>query len=360
MKPHEDATAVADVETPTERKTRVAINGLGRIGRTFLKLAVLRDELDIVAINDIGDAENLAYLLRFDSVYGRSPHPVAIEHKDGTQWLRLGARRVRLLHEREPHLLPWRALQIDVVVEATGAFETYGSARRHIAAGAGHVVLSAPAKDEDTADARTVLVGVNTSVLKTVAISSNGSCTTNSASPVMQILQEHLGVAKALLNTVHGYTATQRLVDSPGGRGDFRRGRAAAANIVPSTTGAAIAVTRAIPALSGRFDGLALRVPVLTGSLSAIVFVSARPTTVEEINTLLENAAQQSRWQSVLAVTREPVVSTDIVGEPYGAIVDLTLTKVIDGDLCAVYCWYDNEFGFTNTLLNHVLAVAAA
>jgi hypothetical protein len=224
MKPDQDATAVADVETPTETKTRVAINGLGRIGRTFLKLAVLRDELDVVAINDIGDTENLAYLLRFDSVYGRFPQSVAIEHQDGTEWLCLGARRIRLLHEREPRRLPWRALQIDVVVEATGAFETYASARDHIAAGAAHVVLSAPAKDEDTSDARTVLVGVNTSVLKTVAISSNGSCTTNSASPVMQVLHDHLGVQKALLNTVHGYTATQRLVDSPGGRGDFRRG----------------------------------------------------------------------------------------------------------------------------------------
>jgi glyceraldehyde 3-phosphate dehydrogenase len=354
------STAVAELDTRARQQTRVAINGLGRIGRTFLKLAVERDELDIAAVNDIGDAENLAYLLRFDSVYGRYGATIAVEQTDDTEWLRLGERRVRLLHEREPRLLPWRALGIDVVVEATGAFETYAAARAHLDAGAGHVVLSAPAKDEDTLDARTILVGVNTAELKTVTISSNGSCTTNSASSVMQILQEHLGIAKALLNTVHGYTATQRLVDSPGGRGDFRRGRAAAANIVPSTTGAGIAVTRAIPALRDRFDGIALRVPVLSGSLSAIVFVSARPTTVEEINALLETAAGEARWQSVLAVTREPLVSADIVGEPYGAIVDLSLTKVIDGDLCAVYCWYDNEFGFTNTLLAHVLAVAAA
>jgi glyceraldehyde 3-phosphate dehydrogenase len=359
MSIHEDANAVAFMTAPTDRKTRVAINGLGRIGRTFLKLAIERGDLDIAAVNDIGDAENLAYLIRFDSVYGRYSKPVAVERVDGTDVLRLGDRGVRLLHEREPGRLPWRALEIDVVVEATGKFETYASARAHLDAGAAHVILTAPAKDKDSADARTVLVGVNTDVLKTTALSSNGSCTTNSASPVMQILQERLGVAKALLNTVHAYTATQRLVDSPTG-GDFRRGRAAAANIVPATTGAAIAVTRAIPALTGKFDGLAFRVPVPSGSVSAVVFVSARRTTVDEINSLLETASREPRWRSVLAVTHDPIVSTDIVGQPYAAIVDLSLTKVIDGDLCAVYSWYDNEFGFTNTLLSHVLALAAA
>ncbi len=362
MKISEDmaATAVPAPGTQVERTARIAINGLGRIGRAFLKLAIGRQELDVVAVNDIGEAENLAYLLRFDSVYGRYRHPVSVVSEGAAEWLMLGDRRVRLLHERDPRLLPWKSLDVEVVVESTGMFETYHAAHAHIEAGAARVVLTAPAKDDETADARTILVGVNTAELNGVIVSSNGSCTTNSASPVMQVLHERLGVVKALLNTVHGYTATQRLVDSPAGRGDLRRGRAAAANIVPSTTGAAIAVTRAIPALTNHFDGLAFRVPVPIGSISAIVFVSGCSTTAEEINRILEEASLEPRWKSVLAVTREPVVSADILGEPYGAIVDLSLTKVIDGDLCAVYSWYDNEFGFANTLLHHVLAVAAA
>jgi glyceraldehyde 3-phosphate dehydrogenase len=255
-------TAVAEPSTQVGRRVRIAINGLGRIGRTFLKLAIARSELEIAAVNDIGDAENLAYLLRFDSVYGRYDTPVAVVRDGATEWLMLGDCRVRLLHERDPSLLPWKSLDVDIVIESTGVFETYDAARAHIAAGADRVVLTAPAKDDETADARTILVGVNTAELANVVISSNGSCTTNSASPVVQVLDERLGVLKALLNTVHGYTATQRLVDSPAGRGDFRRGRAAAANIVPSSTGAAIAVTRAIPSLANHFDGLALRVPV--------------------------------------------------------------------------------------------------
>ncbi|MGV3520545.1 type I glyceraldehyde-3-phosphate dehydrogenase [Luteitalea sp.] len=343
--------------SPAAAAVRVAVNGLGRIGRTFLKLALERQELDVVAVNDIGDADNLAYLMRYDSVYGRYAKPVGVDRVDGQEWLRVGDHRLVLLHQREPRMLPWRALQVDVVVEATGVFETYAAGRAHLEAGAGRVVLTAPAKDADTDDARTVLMGVNADALTAAVITTNGSCTTNSASAVMQILQDQPGVSKAFLNTVHGYTATQRLVDSPGGRGDFRRGRAAAANIVPAATGAATAVARAIPALRDRFDGLALRVPVPAGSLSAIVFLSARATTAEEINARLEAAAQTPRWRSVLGVTHDPLVSSDIIGQPYGAIVDLTLTRVIDGDLCAIYCWYDNELGFTHTLLEHVLAL---
>jgi glyceraldehyde 3-phosphate dehydrogenase len=236
--------------------------------------------------------------------------------------------------------------------------ETYERARVHLKAGARRVVLAAPAKDEDGPDAHTVLVGVNEDALEAASLSSNGSCTTNSASPVMQILQEKIGVRKAMLNTVHGYTATQSLVDAPAKGADMRRGRAAAVNIVPATTGAAIAVARAIPSLRDRFDGIALRVPVVAGSVSTIVFLSSRPTTAEEINGVLEEAAQQPRWERVLAVTRDQLVSSDIVGDPHAAIVDLSLTKVVDGDLCSVYSWYDNEFGYTNSLVEHVLEVA--
>ena len=338
--------------------TRIAINGLGRIGRTFLKLALQHPELDVVAANDISDAENLAYLFKYDSVYGRYQESVSVEHVSGQVWLQAGTRRLRLLAERRPEALPWKALNVHIVVEASGAFETYAEARRHLDAGAAHVVITAPAKDDDGDDARTVLMGVNPQDLTLSRISSNGSCTTNSAAPVIAVLREQIGVRKAILNTVHGYTATQTLVDTAVRGRDLRRGRAAAANIVPATTGAAIAVTRAIPALRSRFDGIALRVPVLSGSLSSIVALTERPTTVEEVNGVLSRAAQDSRWSGVLAITTDPLVSSDIVGDPHGAIVDLSLTKVIDGDLCAVYAWYDNEFGFTNTLLAHVVAAA--
>ena len=338
--------------------TRVAINGLGRIGRAFLKLALTRPEFDVVAVNDVGEPANLAYLLRYDSVYGR--YDEQVELSDGPEpGLHIGEHRMRLLQERDPARLPWTALDIDVVVEATGAIETFERARAHLGAGARRVVLTAPAKDADSADARTALAGINFETLASVPLSSNGSCTTNSASPVIQILHESIGVRKAMLNTVHGYTATQSLVDAPARGSDMRRGRAAGVNIVPASTGAAIAVTRAIPALAGRFDGIALRVPVVAGSLSAIVFVAARPTTAEEINSLFDAAARDPRWERVLAVTREQIVSTDILGDSHAAIVDLSLTKVVDGDLCSVYSWYDNEMGYTHSLVEHVLAVSA-
>jgi glyceraldehyde 3-phosphate dehydrogenase len=291
---------------------RIAINGLGRIGRAFLKLAITRSDFDVVAVNDLGDPENLVYLMRFDSAYGRYDQPVSFD--PGEPAFVVAGRRIRFIRERELEQLPWGDLDVDIVVEATGVFETFEQARGHLKAGARRVVLTAPAKDEDGPDAR--------------------------------------------LNTVHGYTATQSLIDAPVKGRDLRRGRAAAANIVPSTTGAAIAVARAIPSLRQRFDGISMRVPVLTGSLSAIVFLAARPTSVQEINRALEGAADSDRWRSVLSVTHDPLVSADIVGDPHAAIVDLSLTKVVDGDLCSVYSWYDNEFGYTNSLVAHVAEAA--
>src|SRR5918995_163603 len=276
--------------------TRIAINGLGRIGRTFLKLAIEHPALDVVAANDIADPNSLVYLLKYDSVYGRYTKSVATDAEDGRTWLRVGDHRLELLHERDPAARPWRALSIDIVVEATGVFETYADARTPLHAGAAPVVLTAPASDEDTDDARTVLMGVNPEALRMTRISSNGSCTTNSAASVVEVLRQRIGLQKAMLNTVHGYTATQTLVDSPVRGHDLRRGRAAAANIVPATTGAAIAVARAIPSLRGRFDGVALRVPVLTGSLSSIVLLAARPTSVKEVNRVLSRAARDGRW----------------------------------------------------------------
>jgi glyceraldehyde 3-phosphate dehydrogenase len=334
--------------------TKVAINGFGRIGRAFFKLAITKPELEIVAINDLGDLGDLAYLLQHDSVYGNYDKEVSVADNK----LIVDGKLYQFLQEKDATKLPWGQLGVDIVVEATGVFESYEKAAVHKQAGAKRVVITAPAKDEDSADAKTVLMGVNEEDLKTCSISSNGSCTTNSASPVMQIISEKLGIKKAFLNTAHGYTATQALVDGPTKGADFRRGRAGAINIIPSTTGAAIAVARAVKSLVGKFDGVALRVPVASGSISAITFVAERPTTVEEINAILKSAEAESRWQGIFKTTTDQLVSSDIIGEPHAAVADLNLTKVVDGDLCCVYSWYDNEFGYTNSLVDHVLKVA--
>lgn len=330
--------------------TRVAINGFGRIGRQFLKVALEDTKLEIVAINDLGDLDHLVYLLKYDSVYRAWDKEV--EAKDGK--LFVDGKEITFLQEKDATKLPWGDLDVDVVVESTGVFESYEKARVHITAGAKRVVLSAPAKDSDGPDAQTVLMGVNEDALKTCVLSSNGSCTTNSASPVMQILTEGLGVKKAFLTTVHGYTATQSIVDSPTKGDDYRRGRAAAQNIVPSSTGAAIAVTRAVTTLAGKFDGISMRVPVIVGSISQISFVAERPTTVEEINGLFEKAEKDSRWKGLLKTTRDQIVSSDIIGEETPALVDLSMTRVVDGDLCSICSWYDNEMGYTHTLVRHV------
>ncbi|HOF50613.1 MAG TPA: type I glyceraldehyde-3-phosphate dehydrogenase [Candidatus Colwellbacteria bacterium] len=329
---------------------RIAINGFGRIGRLFFRQAVLDPEIEIAAVNDLGDLENLVYLLKFDSVYGLFNKEVKISGMT----LSVDNKEIKFFQIKNPAELPWKDLNIDIVVESTGAFESYEAARQHILAGAKKVVLTAPAKDADTPDAKTVLVGVNEDDFQTTTLTSNGSCTTNAASPVIAVLAQNPGIEKAILNTVHAYTATQGLVDGISKGSDWRRGRAAADNIVPSTTGAALAVARAFPALAGKFDGISLRVPVLIGSIADITFVSKRPTTAEEINQIMMDAAAMPQWQGVLAATSEPIVSSDIVGSPYAAIVDLTFTKVVDGNLVKVLSWYDNEWGYASVLLKHV------
>ena len=337
-------------------KMRVAINGFGRIGRLFLRSALGQPELDIVAINDLGDLENLAYLLKYDTVYGR--YSEKVEAASGV--LTVKGKKIKVLQVKDPGALPWKDLKVDLVVEATGFFESYEKAKVHIEAGAKRVVITAPAKDADGTEEKTVLMGVNEGELRTAVLTSNGSCTTNAASPVIQVMSENPGIAKAVLNTVHGYTATQNLVDGPVKSGpDFRRGRAAAQNIVPSTTGAAIAVTRAIPSLSGKFDGIALRVPIATGSIADITFLAKRKVTVEEVNDTFRKASKEPRWQGILTVSEDQLVSSDVIGEPYGSIVDLNFTKVIDGDLVKVLAWYDNEAGYVATLIKHILAIAA-
>ena len=339
------------------KKARIAINGFGRIGRLFFKSASESGNFEIVAINDLGDIENLAYLLEYDTVYGRYGKEIKTNLESGK--LIVDGKEIKFLQVKDPAGLPWKDLGIDIVIESTGLFESYEKAKVHIAACAKRVVITAPAKDDDGAEGKTVLAGVNESEFAACVLTSNGSCTTNSASPVIAVLSENPGIVKAMLSTVHAYTATQSLVDSPvRGGGDYRRGRAAAHNIVPSTTGAAISVTRAIPDLVGKFDGLAFRVPNITGSLSDITFLAKRKTSVDEINQILIEAAALPRWQGILKVTRDQIVSSDIVGVPYGAIVDLNFTKVVDGDLVKVLSWYDNEAGYVSTLIKHVEKIA--
>ncbi len=336
---------------------RVAINGFGRIGRLFFRQAFGLPNIEIVALNDLGDVENLAYLLKYDTVYGRFDKEIKTDAANGK--LIVDGKEINFLQVKDPTQLPWKAMNIDLVIESTGLFDEYAKSKVHLAAGAKRVVITAPAKDADGADGQTVLMGVNEDNLKLSTITSNGSCTTNSASPVIQILSENPGIIKASLSTVHAYTATQALVDGPirGGH-DFRKGRAAAMNTVPETTGAAISVARAIPSLAGKFDGLSFRVPNITGSISDITFLAKRATTVEEIAQILTDAANSPRWQGILQVTRDQIVSSDIIGQKVGATVPLDLIKVIDGDLVKVLSWYDNEAGYVSTLIKHVEKVA--
>ncbi len=335
---------------------RVAINGFGRIGRTFFRLAFGNPDFEVVAVNDLGDLENLAYLLKYDTVYGRSPFEV--EFKEGK--LLVKGKEIAFVQEREPAKLPWKDLNIDIVVESTGFFTTYEGAKFHLDAGAKRVVVSAPMKEGDVPpgiSGATVLMGVNQQELATCQISSNASCTTNATSPLIAILKESIGIEKAVLNTVHAYTASQALVDGPSKK-DMRGGRAAAMNIVPSTTGAAIATALAHPELKNKFDGIAMRVPVAVGSIVDVTFIATRDTSVEEVNKILADAAKDPRWKNLFAATDEQIVSSDIVGSRVGSIADLSFTKVIGGNLVKVLAWYDNETSYTQTLVEHVKEVA--
>ena len=338
------------------KNIRVAINGFGRIGRAFVRASYGKG-VDIVAVNDLGSPESLAYLLKYDTVYGRAPFPVSLENGI----LAIGDMKAKLCSEKDPAALPWKDIGVDIVVESTGIFNDYGKAAAHITAGAKKVVITAPAKGDAPAgiNAGMVLMGINDEKLKTCQISSNASCTTNSASPLIAILDEAIGIEKAILSTVHAYTATQALVDGPSKK-DLREGRAAAQNIIPSSTGAAVAVAAVYEPLKGKFDGISLRVPVPAGSIADITFIAKHPTTVEEVNAALSTAAKDPRWEGIFTVTNEDFVSSDIVGQHYGAIADLSMTRVVDGTLVKVLSWYDNEMGYVATLVKHVLAAGAA
>jgi glyceraldehyde 3-phosphate dehydrogenase len=327
---------------------RVGINGFGRIGRQAFKIANSKPELEVAAINELGDLPNMAYLLKYDTVYHVDPQ--AIRAQDST--LVVGDKQFKVLSIPKPEELPWDDLGVDVVIESTGRFTTKQQAEAHIQAGAKAVVVSAPAKG-----AASFVLGVNEQDYNPSehSVLSNASCTTNSITPVMAILDNAFGVAKALMTTVHSYTADQRLVDSP--HKDWRRGRAAAQNIIPTSTGAARAATEALPQLKGVFDGVALRVPTIDVSLSDITMLLKRKTTADEINETFRQAATTERYKGILGVTDEELVSADFVGNPHSTIVDLSLTQVLDGDFVKVFAWYDNEWGYANRLVEEVIMV---
>lgn len=340
---------------------KIAINGFGRIGRLFFRQALNEPSLEIAAINDLGDLENLAYLLKHDSVYRTFPGEIETVVNGDEKYLIVDGKKILVLQEKDPLNLPWGKLGIDVVVEATGIFESFEKAKVHLGAGAKRVVITAPAKDaEGTANGKTILVGLNDKDFKTTNLTSNGSCTTNAVAPVMAVLAKNPGISKAILNTTHAYTATQSLVDGPVKGKDFLRGRAGAQNLIPSTTGAALTVGRVIKELDGKFDGIAIRTPVVCGSLADITFLAKRKTSVEEINEILKKAAANPEMKGILEVSEEPLVSSDIIGKETGAIVDLSFTKVVDGDLVKVLVWYENEWGYCSILIKHVLRAAEA
>lgn len=335
---------------------KVAINGFGRIGRTFFRMALDNPDFEVVAVNDLGDIENLAYLLKYDTVYGHSQFEVST--KPGV--LVVNGKEIEFLSEREPKLLPWGQKGIDIVVESTGFFTSYEGSKAHLEAGAKRVIISGPVKDDPVAagvTGATVLMGVNDSILATCSISSNASCTTNAVSPLIAILTDAIGIEKAILNTTHAYTASQAIVDGPSKK-DFRSGRAAAQNIIPSSTGAAKATTLAHTGLAGKFDGISVRVPVPVGSIVDVTFIASKNTSVEEVNEALTKASASDKWKDLFTVTNESLVSSDIIGAQFAAIADLQMTRVVDGNLVKVLAWYDNETSYTHTLVAHVAAVA--
>ena len=328
---------------------RVAINGLGRIGRAMLKIVMDTPGLDLVAANDIATPDSVVYLLKYDTVYGR--YTKTVEAADpGT--LTIGGHSLTLLRESDPSRLPWKSLNVDIVFECTGAFRKRSDLEAHIRAGARYVILSAPSSSEDV---ETIIHGVNTPQGGAIIISC-ASCTTNSITPVMEILGRRIGIRKAIMTTVHGYTSSQAIVDSP--RSDARRGRAGAANFIPTSTGAAVSTTRALPEYRGRFDGVAIRAPVIVGSIADIVALATRTTTVDEVNRVFTEEATSDRYREVLGVTRDPVVSSDIIKDSHASVVDLGLTQVVDGDLVKVMSWYDNEWGYSNQVVREALRIS--
>ena len=324
---------------------RVVINGLGRIGRAVFKILMETPELEIAAINDLLPVDNLAYLLKYDSVYGR--YPEAVASKEGA--LLVGGSEYRMFHEKDPSKLPWKELNIDIVFECTGIFRTREQLQKHLEAGAGRVILSAPEKSGEVA---TIVHGVNQPEMNAKMISC-ASCTTNCITPVVEVMDRRVGIKKAIMTTIHAYTASQSVVDGP--RNKWRRGRAAAINFVPTSTGAAKATTDVLPSVRGKFDGVAVRGPVPVGSLADVVLLTERDTHEDEINRIFREEADSPRYQGILGVSEDSIVSSDIIQDPRASIVDLTMTQVVDGNLVKVMSWYDNEWGYSSQMVRQAV-----
>ena len=330
--------------------TKIAINGFGRIGRSAFKIAFERDDLEVVAINDLTDVRTLAYLLAHDSNYGAYQHDVKFDDKG----LIVDGKHVEVIAERDPAQLPWADRGVEVVIESTGFFTDKEGASKHVAAGAKRVVISGPTKSDGV---DTIVLGANEDkVANSTEVISNASCTTNSLAAVMAILDAEFGVEKSLLTTVHSYTASQALQDAP--KKDLREGRNAAENMVPTTTGAAIAVTKTLPQLEGKFDGLSIRVPTPVVSISDVTALLTRDVTVEDVNNAFKKAAADPFYRGILDVSEEPLVSRDYIGNSHSGVVDLLLTKVVGGNLIKIAVWYDNEWGYSNRLVELVADVA--
>lgn len=327
---------------------RIAINGFGRIGRATFKIIQETPGLEVVAINDLVSIDNLAYLLKYDTVYGRYEKTV----EDTEDSLVVDGMKIPVYNMKDPSQLPWKDLNIDIVIESTGVFTQLADLKKHIEAGAKYVILTAPAKGDDIG---TVVHGVNRPG-EPARVLSCASCTTNAITPPMEIMSRRIGVKKAIMTTVHAYTSSQSIVDGP--KKKFRRGRAAAANFVPTTTGAAVATTKALPNLKDKFDGVAIRGPVAVGSIADIVFLAERPTTVEEVNQIFQEEAQTERYAGILGVSDDPLVSSDIIKDSHAAIIDLEMTQVVDGDLVKIMSWYDNEWGYSSQLVREAARIA--
>lgn len=328
----------------SSKKIRIAINGFGRIGRAAFKIALDKPGVEIVGINDLTDTKTLAYLLQYDTMYRKYGKKVSFDQEN----IIVDGKKIRVYAIKDPKTLPWKDLKVDAVLECTGRFTDLESGKMHLDAGAKLVIISAPAKGGGVL---TFVLGVNQDKFdpKTDKVISNASCTTNCITPVAEVIHRKFGIVKAMMTTTHSYTADQSLVDGP--HKDLRRARAAAQNIVPTTTGAAIATGEVIPELKGLFDGLSVRVPTAVVSLSDLTFLLKKKTTAEEINQALTDASKEPRYKGILAVTKDPVVSSDFIGNSCSSIVDLPLTKVVDGDMVKIIAWYDNEFGYSNRLV---------
>lgn len=327
-------------------KTKVAINGFGRIGRNAFKIAFARDDLEIVAVNDLTDTKTLAYLLKHDTNYGTYDRVVSYDDQN----IIVDGQPVRVLAEKDPALLPWGDMGVDIVVESTGRFTDKEGASAHIRAGAKRVIISGPSKSDGV---DTIVLGANDEKMQNATeVCSNASCTTNSLGAVMNVLDSEFGIEKSMLTTVHSYTASQVVQDAPAK--DLREGRNAAENIVPTTTGAAVAVTLTLPQLKGKFDGISIRVPTPVVSLSDVTALLKRSVTVEEVNEAFKKAASEPYYQGILGVSEEPLVSSDYIGNSFSGVVDLLLTKVVGGNLIKVMVWYDNEWGYSNRLVEVV------